>query len=55
MLNKTIAAISTAKGKGGVAIIRISGDEALSIAQKMLRLKSSYRATQIVLLRHFAR
>ncbi len=41
MLNKTIAAISTAKGKGGVAIIRISGDEALSIAKKMLRLKSS--------------
>lgn len=40
MLNKTISAISTAKGKGGVAIIRISGDEALSVAKKMLRLKT---------------
>ena len=35
MLNKTVAAISTAHGKGGVAIIRISGDEALSVANKM--------------------
>ena len=34
MLNRTISAISTAKGKGGVTIIRISGDEALSIAKK---------------------
>ena len=41
MLNKTIAAISTAKGKGGVAIIRISGDEALSVAKKMTKLKST--------------
>ncbi|MBQ8545571.1 MAG: tRNA uridine-5-carboxymethylaminomethyl(34) synthesis GTPase MnmE [Clostridia bacterium] len=39
MLNKTIAAISTAKGKGGVAIIRISGDEALSVAKKMTKLR----------------
>ncbi len=41
MFNKTIAAISTAYGKGGVAIIRISGDESLSVAKKMLRLKSN--------------
>ncbi len=41
MLNKTIAAVSTAKGKGGVAIIRISGDEALSVAKKMTRLKNA--------------
>ena len=40
MINKTVAAISTAKGKGGVAIIRISGDDALSVAKKMMRLKS---------------
>lgn len=40
MINKTISAISTARGKGGVAIIRISGDEALSVAMKMLRLKT---------------
>lgn len=40
MINKTIAAISTAKGKGGVAIIRISGDDALIIAKKMMKLKT---------------
>lgn len=40
MINKTIAAISTAKGKGGVAIIRISGDDALLIAKKMMKLRS---------------
>jgi len=32
-----ISAISTAPGTGGVAIIRISGDEALNIAEKMFR------------------
>lgn len=40
MINKTIAAISTAKGKGGVAIIRISGDDALSVAKKMMKLRA---------------
>ena len=33
----TIAAISTARGKGGVAMIRISGDEALSVARRVFR------------------
>ena len=40
MLNKTVAAISTARGKGGVAVIRISGDNALEIAQRVVRTKS---------------
>ena len=40
MLNKTVAAISTAKGKGGVAVIRISGDNALEIARAVVRTKS---------------
>ena len=40
MINKTIAAISTAHGKGGVAIIRISGDEALYVAKKMFLAKA---------------
>jgi tRNA modification GTPase len=31
----TIAAVSTPRGKGGVAVLRISGDEALSIAQRV--------------------
>ncbi len=39
MLNSTIAAISTAKGKGGVALIRISGDDALEIALKVFKTR----------------
>ena len=34
MPERTIAAISTPKGEGGIAIVRISGDEAISIADK---------------------
>lgn len=41
MINKTIAAISTARGKGGVALIRISGDNALEIAKRVFKLKSN--------------
>ena len=41
MLNETIAAISTAHGKGGVAIIRISGENALEVAKKVFCTKSS--------------
>lgn len=37
---RTIAAISTAFGKGGIATIRISGDEAISVADKMFFPKS---------------
>ncbi len=37
LAGKTIAAISTPPGKGGVAVIRISGDEALEIAKKIFR------------------
>lgn len=40
MINKTVAAISTAHGKGGVAIIRISGDDALTVAKRVMRLKA---------------
>ena len=40
MLNNTIAAISTARGKGGVAVIRISGDNALEIARAVVRTKT---------------
>ncbi len=39
--NKTIAAISTAYGKGGVAMIRISGDEALNVALRVFKLNNS--------------
>ncbi|MHB8155814.1 MAG: tRNA uridine-5-carboxymethylaminomethyl(34) synthesis GTPase MnmE [Desulfocucumaceae bacterium] len=37
MLNDTIAAISTSQGEGGVGIVRISGEEAFSVAQKVFR------------------
>ena len=39
-MTNTIAAISTAFGRGGIAVIRISGDEAVSVANKMFRMKS---------------
>ena len=35
MTNNTIAAISTAQGAGGIGIIRISGDKAIEIADKV--------------------
>lgn len=41
MLDKTIAAVSTARGKGGVAVIRISGHCALEIAKKVVRTKAT--------------
>lgn len=37
MMNHTIAAISTAQGEGGIGIIRISGDEAVSIADRVFQ------------------
>ena len=40
MLNSTVAAISTARGKGGVAVIRISGDSALEVALRVVRTKT---------------
>lgn len=35
MINETIAAVSTPPGKGGVAVIRLSGADALGVAEKM--------------------
>jgi len=37
MLNDTIAAISTPPGEGGVGMVRISGDKAFAIAEKVFR------------------
>ncbi len=38
MINKndTICALSTPRGKGGIAVIRVSGEEALSITEKII-------------------
>lgn len=41
MPNDTIAAIATASGDGGIAIIRISGPQALEIADRVFRCKGT--------------
>lgn len=38
--NSTIAAISTPPGKGGIAVIRVSGDKAVEISEKVFRCLS---------------
>lgn len=47
MKNLTIAAISTAQGEGGIGVIRISGDDALVIADKIFTPISNKRITQM--------
>ncbi len=42
-INDTIAAVSTPRGKGGIAVIRISGDEAIAIADKVFAPKCGKR------------
>ncbi len=46
MFFSTIAAVSTPVGKGGVAVIRISGNDAISIAAKVFRPKSGKSITE---------
>ena len=43
----TIAAVSTPRGKGGIAVIRISGDEAIAIADKVFKPKGSKKLSEI--------
>ena len=38
----TICAIATALGEGGISIIRISGDKALDIADKIFKAKNNF-------------
>ena len=45
--NRTITALSTPPGKGGVALIRISGDEAFEIADKVFRAKSGKKVPEL--------
>ncbi|MBQ8403945.1 MAG: tRNA uridine-5-carboxymethylaminomethyl(34) synthesis GTPase MnmE [Clostridia bacterium] len=47
MFSDTIAAISTPHGKGGVAVIRISGDDAFKIAEKFIFPKSKKSFSEI--------
>ncbi len=46
MTNSTIAAISTAQGLGGIGVIRISGEDALTIADKVFVAVSSKRLSE---------
>lgn len=39
MIKDTIAAISTPMGEGGIAVIRVSGDEAISIVEPLFQAK----------------
>ena len=43
MKNETIAAISTAVGSSGIGIIRISGEEAISVADRIYKGKDNKR------------
>ena len=52
-LTQVIAAVSTPPGKGGVAIIRMSGDGALEIAEKAFFALSVYTA-HLSVKRHLA-
>jgi tRNA modification GTPase len=38
--NETIVAIATPPGRGGIGVVRLSGPEAISIAEPMLRLRN---------------
>ena len=46
LIGDTIAAISTARGKGGVALLRISGPDAISICQKVFSPKSGKKLSE---------
>jgi tRNA modification GTPase len=43
----TIAAISTPLGEGAIAIVRLSGDEAINIADKLFKAPSNKRLTEV--------
>lgn len=47
MNNSTVAAISTAQGEGGIGVIRISGDKALEIADKIFFSPSNKKPSQM--------
>ena len=47
MMFDTIAAISTPRGRGGIAVIRISGDEALAVADKVFWPKNGKKLSEL--------
>lgn len=46
-MNSTITAISTAQGEGGIGVIRISGEDALTIADKVFKSVSDKKITEM--------
>jgi len=46
-MNDTVAAISTAYGKGGIAVIRISGDNAIQVADKVFLPKTGISLSDV--------
>ena len=47
MNDKTIAAISTPPGKGGIAVIRISGSDAIAIGDRMFKTKNGKKLSEL--------
>lgn len=47
MSEKTIAAISTGAAPGGIGIVRISGDDAITIAERVVRSKGGRRIREL--------
>ncbi len=47
MRERTIAAISTAKASAGISVIRISGEDAIPIAEKVFRAKSNSKLSDM--------
>lgn len=46
-MSKTIAAVCTAQGEGGIGVIRISGDDALKIADKFFKNINNKKVTDM--------
>lgn len=46
-LYETVAAVSTPRGKGGVALIRISGPDAVAVAERVFFPKSGKRLSEV--------
>lgn len=47
IVGDTIAAVSTPRGKGGVALLRVSGPEAFSVCEKVFRPKNGKRPEEL--------
>ena len=47
MFSDVIAAVSTPRGKGGVAVIRMSGEGAFSVGEKFIFPKSGKKLSDI--------